>query len=360
MEDLKISVLTELELEKNALLNLQKEANKYGIKLNVSIDDSALNEKIKETVKSVGATTKVNLGVDSSQINKESERLSKSLERAKNEQRQLLIMYERLLKTNTKIQTDGAFNGKVQGAYQQLKVFNTTDPAKFSQEMVNARGHYRDLVLEMNKSGLSGKTFLSEISDEAKKLGVYLSGSAIVMGAKRQIDKMINTVISLDGVLTDLQIATGNTRAETKELLNTYSELGKQLGATTVEVGKSADDWLRQGLSISDTNKLIKDSMMLSKLGQIDATESTKALTSAMKGYGVGVDDVSGIVDKLTAVDMEAATSAGYLATAMAETATGAKLSGIGMDRLIGYIANVAEITQDGAESVGKCNCRVA
>lgn len=46
------------------------------------------------------------------------------------------------------------------------------------------------------------------------------------------------------------------------------------------------------------------------------------------------------IVDKLTKVDMEAAASAGDIATAMAETATSAKLSGVSMDKLIGYITN--------------------
>ncbi len=92
---------------------------------------------------------------------------------------------------------------------------------------------------------------------------------------------------------------------------------------------------------------------MLAKLGQLDTAEATKALTSAMKGYNVEVNDVTGIVDKLTAVDMEAAASAGYLATAMAQTATGARIAGVDMDRLIGYITSVGEVTQAGAESVG-------
>ena len=47
------------------------------------------------------------------------------------------------------------------------------------------------------------------------------------------------------------------------------------------------------------------------------------------------------------------AVSAGGIATAMAETAAGAKLAGISMDELIGQIAVVAEVTQDGEESVG-------
>ncbi len=55
---------------------------------------------------------------------------------------------------------------------------------------------------------------------------------------------MVRNVVELDSVLVDLQIATGQTREETKKLVATYSELGKELGATTMDVGRAADDWL--------------------------------------------------------------------------------------------------------------------
>lgn len=93
--------------------------------------------------------------------------------------------------------------------------------------------------------------------------------------------------------------------------------------------------------------------MVLSKLGQIDSAEATVALTSAMKGYKLEVSDVMGVVDKLTAVDMEAAVSAGDIATAMSYTATSARIAGVDMNRLIGYISTVAEVTQAGSEQVG-------
>lgn len=94
--------------------------------------------------------------------------------------------------------------------------------------------------------------------------------------------------------------------------------------------------------------------MMLSKLGMIDSSESTTDLTAVMKAYGVQISDVSGIVDKFTKIDMEAATSAGDIATAMSYTATSAKDVGVNIDKLAGYIASVAETSQAGAEQVGQ------
>lgn len=167
------------------------------------------------------------------------------------------------------------------------------------------------------------------------------------------IKEVYDNVVELDAALTNLQIATGKTREETQKLIVSYATLAKQLGATTLEVAEAADTWLRQGYAAQEANTLITNSTMLAKLGQMESAEASKALTSAMKGYGVEVNRSIGIVDKFTAVDMEAAASAGDIATAMAETATSAKIAGVSMDTLIGYIATVKEVTQDSSESVG-------
>lgn len=170
---------------------------------------------------------------------------------------------------------------------------------------------------------------------------------------QQALSQMYQNVVQLDAALVNLQVATGYTRAETKELLNTYSQMAKELGSTTVEVANASDTWLRQGYSIEQSNILIKDSMMLSKLGQMDSAEATSALTSAMRGYQMSVEDVTSIVDRMTKVDMSAAVSSSYIATAMSETATSANLAGVSMDKLIGYIAAVGSTTQDSAEAVG-------
>lgn len=181
--------------------------------------------------------------------------------------------------------------------------------------------------------------------------------AAISAASTKALHEIYQNVVNLDKAVVNLQIASGKSRAETKVLVQEYASLAKTLGATTSEVANAADTWLRQGYSAEEANTLITNSMMLSKLGQMESTEASTALTSAMKGYGVAVEDSVEIVDKLTKVDMEAAASAGDIATAMAETATSAKLSGVSMDKLIGYITTVKEVTQDGSESVGKQNC---
>ena|SRR5574344_1210990 len=94
--------------------------------------------------------------------------------------------------------------------------------------------------------------------------------------------------------------------------------------------------------------------MMLSTLGMIESAEATKYLISTLKGWKLNAEDVIGVVDKLTAVDMSAAISAGDLALAMSRANNSAKLAGADMNNFIGYVTTVADVSQKSAESVGE------
>ena len=230
---------------------------------------------------------------------------------------------------------------------------NTLASSGNPQNLDELTAKFAQLQQKVRETNADVQTFGQKLSKTFGSQLRYMLTSMVYMKALQFLRDLYTNVVELDKAMTDLQIASGKTRAEIKELTKGYADLAKQLGATTQEVAESADTWLRQGYAAEETNTLIKNSTMLSKLGQMEAAEASKALTSAMKGYKVEVEDSIGIVDKFTAVDMEAAASAGDIATAMAETATSADIAGVSMDRLIGYLAVVKEVTQDGAESVG-------
>ena len=165
--------------------------------------------------------------------------------------------------------------------------------------------------------------------------------------------QMIRTAAELDQQLTDLRMVTGQNYEDASRLVDSYNALAKELGATTSQVVDAADEWLRQGKSIAEVEQLIAQSMVLSKVGKMDSADATKNLTSAMKGYGLAVDEVSGIVDKLTAIDLQAAVSSSDLAIAMSRTASSASMAGVSMDKLLGYLAVMKETTQSSAEEIG-------
>ena len=211
----------------------------------------------------------------------------------------------------------------------------------------------REFETSMKSLGNVGDTVFTKLQKNIFQFFSFLSAATIGMTVINSIRGAVNNVVELDKSLTDLRIATNGTYEDTAKLLSSYNQLGKQMGATTKEVADSADSWLRQNKTLAETNILVQDSMVLSKLGQIDSANATQYLTSATKGYNVAVKDTIGIVDKLTAVDIKSATSAGGLAEGMSKVANLAELSGINMDKLLGYLAVVGETTQKEMSEVG-------
>ena len=231
--------------------------------------------------------------------------------------------------------------------------FDPTKPEQSAQNVKNLRTALKEVDAELAKIGTEADTFGFKVKKAFKTKVVQNLAYALLAFVGNAFRQVYQNVLDLDKAVTDLQIATGYTREETGKLVTEYAKLAQQLGATVTEVTAAADTWLRQGYEVAETTTLITNTLMLAKLGQLESAEAAKALTSAMKGYNVEVENSVDIVDKFTAVDMAAAVSAGDIATAMAETAVSANTAGVSMDRLIGYIATVAEVTQDGAESVG-------
>lgn len=205
---------------------------------------------------------------------------------------------------------------------------------------------------EVNAKRASNTT--NAFSATFKRFTSYFTIYKAIELTRRAITEMVSAVTKLDTAMYNIQMVTGGTRRETEQLMLSYNKLGKELGATTLEVSTSANEFLRQGKTIQETNTLIKNAMILSKVGMISSADATSYLTSAMKGYNVETSKSLEIIDKLSAVDMESATSAGGLAEAMSRTASSARLAGIEMDRLIGYIALVGEVTQKDMASVGE------
>lgn len=186
----------------------------------------------------------------------------------------------------------------------------------------------------------------------------FISGN-IFQWIEQGTRELFTMVSEYDTSVTNLRIASGSNKSEVEGLMSTYNDMAKSLGATTTEMAESADTWIRQGYNISDTNKLIEASLVQSKIGQLEAAESTQYLTSALKGYKVEVEDAMSVVDAMSAVDLTAAVSLGGLAEGMAETANSARIAGVSMEKLLGYLAVVGEVTQDDMGAVGNSFKRI-
>lgn len=235
----------------------------------------------------------------------------------------------------------------------EINTINTLLGSGVAANSKKAETAIRNFKAEMKRMGYEGGNAFATLFSKTKQYFSYFISSTIVMGLYSGVTKLVENVKTLDEAMTDLRIVTGDSREETEDLLKTYNKMAKTLGTTTTNVASGATDWLRQGYTGSEAEGLLTQSMTLSIVGDMESADATSALTSAIKGYQLAVEDASSVVDKFFTVDMAAATSSENLALALAKTAANAKLAGLSLDDVIAQLAVVNETLAESGEETG-------
>jgi len=305
-------------------------------------------QEIAEKINKSGVT-KLKFSLDTDSIEKEVQSTNKKITKSITQDsgkflRAYSQLYKYMDKYGDKLERAGLMGG-FKWLQSALDSGNIT--AKEFQDTFN------DLKLDAIKAGVETTNVFDKLNSALKTNIKQKAVTAIAGFSVQQLKEVYDNVVKLDSAVVNLSMVTGYNRDRTKELVASYSEMAQELGAVTSEVAAAADDWLRQGYSLEDTNELIKTSTVLSKIGLLDSAEATQYLTSAIKGYKVEIDDAMSVADKLSAVDMAAAVSVSGLAEGMSKTANSARLAGVEMDTLLGYLAAVGEVTQQDMASIG-------
>lgn len=174
---------------------------------------------------------------------------------------------------------------------------------------------------KINATVKDQRNILEEIVGGFKQAFRNMTDASIayeIIGMFRQgVTELLQTIREMDSALVDLQIASGGTREEMHDMMMDLNSLATEVGKTTTEVAQGANDWLRAGYEGQEAADLTRASMQLSTLGMIDSADATSYLISVLKGWKLEASEVATVVDKLVAVDMSAALSAGDLAEAI-------------------------------------------
>lgn len=321
--------------EEQLLSNLQSAIRKLAIgdesvKVEIDVDKSDLQSKLNEACKEMQIPVQFKIDADeiASQIKAAVDKITD-------------IELDLRVNTNSvKQSVDDAIKDKIEP---------DVDPSGITQ--------LQNILQNVNGVGRQSQSIFQSLGSTFKDAFSAYSAANLLQDAIYKIGdagrEVISTVRELNDSLVSLQMATGDDYDTVKNLMRQYNDLGQELGAITTDVASGADAWLRQGKSLEQTNTLLKDSIVLSKVSGLDAEESTQYLTAAMNGYNIAVDNVMGIVDKVSKVDLESATDAGGLMEAMSRVSTMANTAGVSMDKLLGYMASVGEITQQSMPTLG-------
>jgi len=252
-------------------------------------------------------------------------------------------------------------NADVQASLKVLQDNITSFSQRGGASIQDVRGSFDDLRTSVTKVGASMKNttkdgygFTSMLEVAIKKVAIWFLATQAIYGSLRKIEEGIQYIKDLNKELTNVQIVTGMTADEVDRLAVEYNKLAKEMGATTIQVAQGSLEWFRQGKTIEETSELMKSTLMLSKLGNMESADSTEKLTATLNGFKLEAEDASLVVDKIIDLDNRMATSANEIATALQYSAASAQQAGVSFDELTSYIATISSVSRRSAESIGQ------
>lgn len=335
------------------------------LKVNMEVNEEQLVSKIREALSSLATgeePVKVNL-----QVNKES--LQEDLNLALNEmdlpvhfridteeiESQIRAAVESIqdmeidLRVNTRdIQNDvdTAVNGATETPVIHVPEVDSSGLAQMQQALNG-----------VNAAGIRGQSVFKSLGGSFREaFSAYSLANMMQDGLYKIVDagkEAVSTVKEFDDLKTNLAMVTGKDKTYTEDLMQSYNELGQEIGSITSDVAESANTWLRQGRSMADTNQLIKDSMVLSKDAQMSSENAAQVLTSTLNGFKLGADQASRINDILTSIDLKSASDAGGIGTSLQKVASQANNVGMSLEKTAAIIATIKDVTQGSDETIG-------
>lgn len=335
------------------------------LKVNMEVNEEQLVSKIREALSSLATgeePVKVNL-----QVNKES--LQEDLNLALNEmdlpvhfkidteeiESQIRAAVESIqdmeidLRVNTRdIQNDvdTAVNGATETPEIRVPEVDSSGLAQMQQALNG-----------VNAAGIRGQSMFQTLGGSFREaFSAYSLANMMQDGLYKIVDagkEAVSTVKEFDDLKTNLAMVTGKDKTYTEDLMQSYNELGQEIGSITSDVAESANTWLRQGRSMADTNQLIKDSMVLSKDAQMSSEDAAQVLTSTLNGFKLGADQASRINDILTSIDLKSASDAGGIGTSLQKVASQANNVGMSLEKTAAIIATIKDVTQGSDETIG-------
>ena len=224
---------------------------------------------------------------------------------------------------------------------------------KVSQEMSTLDSAIKKVNSTQRVTYDNTKKWTEIFKSALDKVVLWFGATTLFYGSIRQFGEMTQYVKDLNKELTNIQIVTGVSAGSIRSLAKDFNDLAQEMGATTLQVAQASTEWFRQGKTVEETEKLLRSTLMLSKLGNLDSAQATEYLTSTLNGFKLEAEDAITVVDKLISLDNAYATSAGELAEALQRTANSAQQAGFTFDEIVSYITVVSSVSRKSADSIG-------
>lgn len=265
--------------------------------------------------------------------------------------------------------TNFANSGDVEGAKADIANISNLIENLAQKRLDEFIAQFPDLKEKMEMARQSAENFGKTSVDTANSLNktaqdvdhlknsilnFFSIGNAVQL-FKRAVNSALETVKELDATMTEAAVVTEFSVGDMWGKLPQYSQEASQLGARINDLYGATTLYYQQGLKTNEAMGVGVETMKMARIANMDATEATTAMTAALRGFNMEVNEmnaqtVNDVYSELAAIT---AADTSQIATAMSKTASIASSANMEFENTAALLAQIIETTQEAPETAG-------
>lgn len=223
----------------------------------------------------------------------------------------------------------------------KLKSINIAD-----EKDISVLRNYNNELKNVSDQFKNATKSTEDFSEKIKKtLSSLVSWAAIVRSIKYAVD----TVVELDGALTELNKVTDISSEQLKDLTRRAYEAGDSIAHTGKEVIEATTEFAKMGYTTDESLKLGQLALLYTNIAdeEVSAGEAASFMISQMKAFNISASDSIHIIDAINAVSNKYAVSSADLADSIGAVSATLAESGTSYEETLGLLTGIVEITRD-------------
>ena len=211
---------------------------------------------------------------------------------------------------------------------------------------------------ELEKAGQEGKE-LTRVGQEIENLKSqvldFFSITNTIQIFKNAVRDAFDTVKELDAVMTETAVVTDFSIGDMWDKLPEYAEQANKLGASIKDLYAANTLYYQQGLNSQQAMSVGVETMKMARIANMDAAQATEAMTAALRGFNMEINETSAgrINDVYSELAAITASDTEQIATAMSKTASIAASANMEFETTAALLAQIIETTQEAPETAG-------
>lgn len=215
--------------------------------------------------------------------------------------------------------------------------------------MLNSK--FAALKASIRAAGADTKSFKDVLTNVVKSAAGIFNVSSAFSIIRKGFSEIISNVKELDSAMVEFKKVTNLSEAGYDKFLKSTAKTSREIGTNLIDMVSGTADFVKLGYTADQAAELAKSSNILYKVGDgfNNISEATDAVIASMKAYGLSVNDVVSITDKLNKVSNETSIDTAGLAEALTRSASALNVGGLDLDRSLALIVAGNEATRDAA-----------